>query len=61
MNFYFNLNVPNYIHVMCFLYIRYNNALKLYIYIYIYIYSESRLHRNGCVSYKNVDIGGLSI
>ena len=37
MNFYFNLNVPNYIHVMCFLYIRYNNALKLYIYIYIYI------------------------
>ena len=25
------------------------------------IYSESRLHRHGCVSSKNVDIGGLSI
>ena len=31
------------------------------IYIYIYIYSESRLHRHGCVSSKNVDIGVLSI
>ena len=30
-------------------------------YVYIYIYSESRLHRHGCVSSKNVDIGGLSI
>ena len=29
--------------------------------LYHYIYSESRLHRHGCVSSKNVDIGGLSI
>ena len=38
-----------------------NAERYIYIYIYIYIYSESRLYRHGCVSSKNVDIGGLSI